>query len=344
MGLSTAVLAALVGLLEVTSLAQTAALPGAARVPVHVVTFTFAADPQDYFPTKEARRFIEDRLSDTRQLFREQSAGRLEVVFEWHPQVVVNQPMVAGDTKTAAQWGYEAIVKAGLNGTRDRVMVMERQVNYGQFAIGPIAFFMGSPGSIFHELAHTFGVRHSGTLVCQQDGRTVTWAGDLTRCATDEYGDRYSPMSSAGAALPGAVLNSYQRLNAGFLPAMALQVLPYGTDATVTLARLGARTGVQMVRVPLREQSGLPPERHEFFDLEYNPVANAVLMYYGRCERCNEAPTRLLDLTPGDQNFLNGSFQVGKPYLDPAAKIQLTLVSQNQNQASLRVQFNAATR
>jgi hypothetical protein len=115
-------------------------------------------------------------------------------------------------------------------------------------------------------------------------------------------------------------------------------------DATVTVARLGARTGVQMVRVPFRDQTSLPGARHEYFDLEYNPIANGVLMYYGPCETCGALPTRLLDLTPGDQNFLNGTFKVGQTYADPSTKIALTLVSQNANQATLRVQFNATPR
>jgi hypothetical protein len=151
-------------------------------------------------------------------------------------------------------------------------------------------------------------------------------------------------MSGAGSPLPGAVLNGYQRLAAGFLPVSALQVLPYGADTTVTLARLGAKTGVQMVRVPFRDQASLPATRHEYFDLEYNPVANGVLMYYGPCDTCNVTPTRLLDLTPGDQDFLNGGFKVGQTYHDPSTGIAITLVSQGANQATVRVQFTSGGR
>ena len=324
--------------------AQTTAAPGATRTRVHVVPFTFAADPQPYFQTKEWQTELNRRMDEVRQAFRDQSAGRVDVVFEWHPQVVINQPMVAGDVNTGIRWGQEAIAKAGLSATTDRIMLLERQVLFGQFATARVAFFLGTPGSIFHELSHTFGVRHSGTITCQLNGKAVTWAGDVARCALDEYGDRFSPMSSAGAPLPGAVLNSFQRLMAGFLPERALQVLPYGAEATVTLAPLGARTGVQMVRVPLRDQTNLPAVRHEYFDLEYNPVANGVLMYYGRCGTCMDAPTRLLDLTPGDQDFLNGGFKTGQSYTDSSTGITITLVSQGANQATLRVQFNAAGR
>lgn len=210
------------------------------------------------------------------------------------------------------------------------------------------AWFDGyvAPNIMTHELGHNLGLFHSNFLKCPNSSTDGT-------CSIVEYGDNSDVMG--GAALSGHY-NAYQKERLGWLNYLSSPTLQTVTKSGLyTIAPYEYSMGNKAIKI-LKQT--LADGSKDYYYLEYKQGIGADTAM-GNCTNCdftkgvlvhlgndkNGNTSRLVDVTPLDNNANMVTIKPGATYKDPKAAnggVTITVNSINCNGAVVNVVFGSA--
>lgn len=186
---------------------------------------------------------------------------------------------------------------------------------------------------IGHELGHTFGLGHAGSLRCTDAGVTSPVDGTCTR---SEYGDAYAIMGNARAAH----LNAPHKDQLGYFTGSEVKV-HRGGATTYTLAALETPGGAAYaVKVPAssRRTYWLEWRQPIGFDAALGTgVTGGALVHtaYPSEWSCN---TCLLDMTPATgTSFGDAALPLGQTFTDDTTRTTIAVLSSTATALTVRV-------
>ncbi len=313
---------------------------------VAVLLVNFARQPSEPW-TKE---FVEDMYfgptNSVASYYAELSNGAMEITGSVFGYLTVTSSLTSCARKTWAAAARSKATAAGINlsGYTNIVYAFPYQPRcwWAGLAVGGprsrqahnwINGLMSLHVAI-HELGHSFGAGHAGTLICTRDGQRVAYSAT---CRTYAYGDPFDPMGYEGQRHMQAWLrqqigllsssevvtvseNGVYALSPGELsgddPRMLLVPRPDGGNYAIDL------------RQPYGEYDDFPAD---------SPVVTGVSI---RLVRGGGAPTRLIDTKPETCTFQDAPLGVGRTFVDGANRIAITTVSIGSTGAEVRVETN----
>lgn len=200
--------------------------------------------------------------------------------------------------------------------------------------------------SIIHEMGHTFGLLHSGSLDC---GATVTGSS----CTSNSYGDPADTMGSGSARH----FNATHKEKLGWLNASGQpSIITVGASGSYTIAPFET-TGAGAKALKIARGVDPVSGNMSYYYIEYRqPVGfDAGLGTVGNLAQGVQVRTggvdqvsSLLDMTPDSAptstytDMRDAALAVGRSYTDSAAGVTITLRSADANGATIDVQMGGA--
>jgi len=195
-----------------------------------------------------------------------------------------------------------------------------------------------------HELGHNFGLYHAGSVNC---GSAVLAAAG---CTVTEYGDSWDIMGNKRAMH----FNVYQKDALAYVPPSGVADHAGGSVTYVLGPIESAGQSLYGVRIatanpnrtywvefrqPIGFDSALPATIGA-------QVRVSVPFENNSCSGCSSGmydDTQLLDMTPGDGNFDNGTLGVGQTYTDATSGISIQVVSGTTTALTVKVSTGGIT-
>jgi hypothetical protein len=186
---------------------------------------------------------------------------------------------------------------------------------------------------ISHELGHNFGVHHANIYSCTTGGVRASLSRTASECTATEYGDPHSVMGAWNPPARFPHVDSWHRLQMGFLPASERQ------DVTVSgLYVVGATTFAASAPKSLRIRRTGSTGSRPWFDIEFRqpgglwdgfsstaPVVNGVTIRLV-ADDSQRVQSWLVDTTPATTSFVDAPLVVGQTLTDPLSGIAITTV------------------
>ncbi len=181
---------------------------------------------------------------------------------------------------------------------------------------------------IGHELGHTFGLGHAGSLDC---GTAVIGSP----CTRSEYGDPYEIMGNARAAHFSAV----HKGTLGYFGATEVKTHA-GGSATYTIAALETPGGATFaVKVPASARRTYWLEWRQPIGFDASVAigsTNGTRVHLGYpndygCDSC------ILDMTPATTAFTDGALPVGQSYFDAQSNATISVLAQSATALTVQV-------
>lgn len=273
-------------------------------------------------------------------------------VFGWYTMPLNSTSCVIGDISNAA---IQAATNAGVNLTNyTRYVYVFPSTNACAFS--GASMVGGNPSRVWinggqswrvyaHELGHSLGLYHSNALDC---GATATGS----TCTALEYGDKYDIMGTSTTAH----FNAFQKERLGWLG--------YGVSPPLITVEAGgqytldgyATTGTGPKALKILRSSDLTTGKRTWYFVEYRKafgfdsnlatatnsnVYHGTLMHSGSESTGNSS--YILDMTPETSNWSDPALVADKSFSDSNAGVTITTLWENGAQASVDVNFGAAT-
>jgi hypothetical protein len=258
---------------------------------------------------------------------------------------------------------WVVIIDRGINGDKGTIANGVR----GIFIGGGMLFdepLRGQRG-ILHELGHSYGAHHAGTLQCASTPFPKNWNVDSS-CTSDPlaargvYGDNHDPMGVGGSHY-----SAFNKYVFGWIPASDVVTVPLAekkASSTDVVLRDAAWTdGPRLVKIAYGTAQGT-----EYFFLEYrrplgfnaqgllgqdfDPVSSSVYIRYfptralscgvaRPCVAASDNTSTWLPFSPaGGSKWL---IREDQDYWDPYRKIRITMLSRSGRNTTLRIEHEA---
>jgi hypothetical protein len=253
-------------------------------------------------------------------------------------------------TAAAKAAGYSStqlnptMVTAGSTGPANHVVFVFTSTGFqcgwaGLAYIGYGLAFVNQTSSISvigHELGHTFGLYHAGSLRCGSQSIGGT-------CSVAEYGDPYDIMGNSSAMH----FNAFQKQVLNWIAPSAVSTHTGGT-ATYTLTPIEAPGGSQYaVRIPAGPSRTYWLEYRQplGFDSGISAAnANGAQIRVARplettCSGCDaySDDTELVDMTPGTSSFVDAALAPGSRFVDNYYGLAVDVLSATASALTVRV-------
>jgi hypothetical protein len=313
-----------------------------------VVLFNFKNDDRrPMMPEEVQRRIFLDAYS-TREFYKEQSYGLVQLagktgpqgeVHGWYTIPAINRPC------TYATWGEMALAAArnagaDLTGYDHTVFFFPATdacpfLGVGQQP-GNVTWMNGLSIATFnHELGHNVGTPHAAARTCTgPEGQRVTLG---TSCRDAEYGNPFDVM---GAGFRHT--HAYNKAQARWLSGRNIQIV--NQDGVYPLlAQERPSDGVQLLRIERDASSFYYLEYRQPFGFDDfaagSPAVSGLIVVIGS-ELRGLGRSYLLDMSPETTTLLDAPLAVGKTYADPRAGVTITLTATTTEAAQVEVKFS----
>jgi hypothetical protein len=312
-----------------------------------VVLFNFKNDDRRPMTPEQVQRAIFLDAYSTREFYKEQSYGLVELagksgpqgeVHGWYTIPALNRPC------TYAVWGEMALAAArsagaDLTGYDNTVFFFPATdacpfLGVGQQP-GNNTWMNGLSIATFnHELGHNVGTPHAAARTCSgPDGQRATLSAS---CRDAEYGNPFDVM---GAGFRHT--HAYNKAQARWLSGRNIQAA--NTDGVYTLlAQERPSDGVQLLRVPRDESTFYYLEYRQPFGFDSfapgSPAVSGLIVVIGN-ELRGLGRSYLLDMTPETTTLADAPLAMNKPFEDTRAGVKLTLVGMTAEAAQVEVKL-----
>jgi hypothetical protein len=229
----------------------------------------------------------------------------------------------------------------------------------------------GSQNTILHELGHTYGAKHAGSIRCGDVNKPFPKGTIVDSCTTTPedaddavslYGDRHDPMGNSGYHF-----SAFNKYLFGWIPPADVITVPMvekrASSATVTLRDAAWAYGPRLVSIEYGTGAG-----PEYFFLEYrraigfngpgmlsadndvDPVSASVYIRYfpTRSLTCNGKPCLAVNSWASTYiqwrpaGSARGLIRLDTPpYWDPYRKIRVTMLSRSGRDTTLKIEHEA---
>jgi chitodextrinase len=242
-------------------------------------------------------------------------------------------------------WGNAAQQALGIDTTKyDNIVYMWPQAascgwgGMGQL-FGKLSWINGwlAVRPLAHEVGHTMGVHHSGSLECTVNGARVTISSP-DNCDRIEYGDPFSVMGGTTRQW-----TNWNRAQVGWIPekititrAGTYTVAPEEFSAQPRLLRV-ARGDGNYFYFEFRQPSGA----YDNFSAT-DPAVNGVLVRLAP-DTTTVAQSALVDMTPATSTRNDAALLVGQTFSDPVSGISVTTTAVAPQGATIDVSFGGGS-
>lgn len=341
------------GSFDVITVAQT---PAKERK-VAVILFNFQNNPVQPYTADTARSVVFTASNSANSFYKEISFNKLGLtgysradgdVFGWYtvPVDSTNCPY-----STASSYARQLAASDGFNiNNYDNVQYAFPSTagcpGWGwAYISGKESWVVGSYQLrvVGHELGHNFGVHHSSSYRCTQNGIPVAISNTCTR---SEYGDPFDIMGASTNHM-----NNFQKGRLNWYELSNTQTVT--TAGTYTISQIEkSSTGVQSLRIP-RDLDSFgnvlkyyylefrQPYGFDSFSLS-SPVVNGISIRLAP-PYTTVTQTWLLDTTPSTTSFNDASLPVGAIFEDTYKGIAIRTLSTNQESAAVDISFGSGT-
>lgn len=217
----------------------------------------------------------------------------------------------------------------------------------GWAEVGGKRFWINSvttPGAFAHEFGHTLGLYHAGTMTC---GAKII--DDYKNCAVDEYSNPFDLMGGSRALLHFSALHksSVSRNALGWIANSGMKLVSPNEriNTLVTVAANEQKTDQKQLLKIAKPDTGdsyyLEYRRKVGFDSQLPADDDGIGLLYVWSEKTDQ-PTKLLDLTPGDNIYTNAYFKDNMTFVDEANNILITQVSHDEQGATYWIRQDTA--
>jgi hypothetical protein len=314
-----------------------------------VVLFNFTNDDRRPMTPQEVQRKIFLDQYSTREFYKEQSYGLIQLagktgpqgeVFGWYTIPGINRPCNYG------AWGDMALAVArsagaDLTGYDHTVFFFPATdacpfLGVGQQP-GNVTWMNGLSIATFnHELGHNVGTPHAAARTCTgADGQRITLG---KTCRDAEYGNPFDVM---GAGFRHT--HAYNKAQARWLSGRNIGIVNQSGLYTL-LAQERPSDGVQLLRVPRDESTYYYLEYRQPFGFDTfapgSPAVNGVIVVIGS-ELRGLGRSYLLDMSPGTTTLADAPLALNQTYEDAAAAVKLRVVAVTPESAQVEVQMGS---
>jgi Gametolysin peptidase M11 len=194
-----------------------------------------------------------------------------------------------------------------------------------------------------HEVGHAFGLGHSKSMSCADNGVRVTIISDVSTCTVSEYGDPFDVMGSGSPRHTSNVGKAAR----GWMTGSRISTVT--ANGTYQLAPAEDPTGTtpQVLRVPRTDGSWLNLELRRPFGQYFetfsagDPVVNGVSIRWTNTTA--SVNPRLLDATPETGSFSDAALAVGKTMTDNAGGVVVTTAAVSSTGATVQIQLGSSS-
>jgi RTX calcium-binding nonapeptide repeat (4 copies) len=206
--------------------------------------------------------------------------------------------------------------------------------------------WLSEPGNVAHEVAHTDGLGHAGTLRCRDASGAAVAIGPVNRCDMDKYGDPFDLMGLASYFRPHHT-SAFNKAQCGWLPDDAIATVTNDGIYTIAPHEQLLPGRVYLLRIP----RPFAPVRdvREFLYIEFrypfgfddfdpsDPVVNGVTIRVAPQLGGWRDNTVLLDTTPETETFADAALAVGETFEDVANGITVKTLGVSPDGATVEV-------
>lgn len=312
--------------------------PGTQTVLVEIVTTPDATTPAADQATARARIFTDP--GSPAAFYAAQSGGAVTLTGDVTPPLAIPTDMAGCDIDAIAADADAAAANAGYTpAAYDHVVyLMPHSDDCGWAGLGDMpGRLVWSNGSvetnvIAHELGHNMGANHASLLHCV-DGSGHPVAFSAT-CTSDEYGDPFDVMASAGAYGSGSspLMGAWHRLEIGELPADEETTLHASGTVALTSSEVFGTSGTRLLLIP-RKQPHQPvtswfavdargPQSPFDWWSDHDPISTGLtIRVVGDPSQAIES--ELVDTTPATATPDDTPLQPGSTFTDAADHIAI---------------------
>jgi hypothetical protein len=311
-------------------------------VNVAVILFDFANDTSEPWSRDAARGVVLTNPDSAAGYFSELTAGKLSLVgdvFGWYRLPHDNAECAPGVWADEAK---AALVASGVDISRFDKFVLAfphaASCDWGGIGAGSDAWINGSLSLhyVAHELGHTFGLVHSKSMSCSDNGVRATITTNLANCSVEEYGDPFDTMGGGS----GRHVNNAATQSIGWVDGAATSTITTSGIYSLAPAEGPSGTSPQLLRIRRLDGTWLSLEFRqpygEYFDTfsATEPVTNGVTL---RLTSTAWSGTRILDATPATATFWDAPLTVGEVFDDPVGGLKITTTAVSPTGATVEI-------